>query len=171
MAKLTVEDKIKIIQLYNEGFGNLIIARKMGINRSRVEEIKRQYDLFGDEILKVSHTNRKHTIEFKLELINRVLSGESIRDVAYKNMIGAGQLANWIKKYKELGYNGLSKTKGRPKIMKQEPNKQKLIHEDEKDKKIRELEERNAQLEMEVDLLKKLRALVQQRTQQQNKKK
>ena len=55
--------------------------------------------------------------------------------------------------------------------MKQETNKPKQIHEDEKDKKIRELEERNAQLEMEVDLLKKLRALVQQRTQQQNKKK
>ena len=41
----------------------------------------------------------------------------------------------------------------------------------QKDKRIRELEERNAQLEMENDLLKKLRALVQQRTQQQNKKK
>ena len=42
---------------------------------------------------------------------------------------------------------------------------------DEKDKRIKELEERNAQLEMENDLLKKLRALVQQRQQQQNKKK
>ena len=86
-------------------------------------------------------------------------------------MIGSGQLCNWIKKYKELGYNGLSKPKGRPKIMKSETKNIKQIHEDEKDKRIRELEERNAQLEMEVDLLKKLRALVQQRTQQQNKKK
>ena len=43
--------------------------------------------------------------------------------------------------------------------------------EDEKDKRIRELEERNAQLEMENDLLKKLKALVQQRTQPQDKKK
>ena len=171
MAKLTTKDKKKIIKLYNEGFGNRIIARKMNIHYSRVEEIKRQYDLFGDEILKVSHTNRKYTIEFKLELINRVLNGESIRDVAYENMIGSGQLANWIKKYKELGYNGLSKPKGRPKLMKQEPTKTKQITEDEKDKRIRELEERNAQLEMENDLLKKLKALVQQRTQQQDKKK
>ena len=45
------------------------------------------------------------------------------------------------------------------------------IPEDEKDKRIRELEERNAQLEMENDLLKKLKALVQQRTQPQDKKK
>ena len=36
---------------------------------------------------------------------------------------------------------------------------------------IKELEERNAQLEMENDLLKKLRALVQQRNKQQDEKK
>lgn len=34
---------------------------------------------------------------------------------------------------------------------------------DDKDRRIKELEERNAQLEMENDLLKKLRALVQRR--------
>jgi transposase len=79
---------------------------------------------------------------------------------------------SWVKKYQELGYNGLiSKPKGRPKIMKPETKKVILINEDEKEKRIRELEERNAQLEMEVDLLKKLKALVQQRTQQPNKKK
>ena len=55
--------------------------------------------------------------------------------------------------------------------MKPKNNETKLdIPMDEKDKRIKELEERNAQLEMENDLLKKLRALVQQRQQQQNKK-
>ncbi len=38
-------------------------------------------------------------------------------------------------------------------------------------KEFEQLKERNKQLEMENDLLKKLRALVQQRVQQQNKKK
>jgi hypothetical protein len=55
--------------------------------------------------------------------------------------------------------------------MKPETKKVILTNEDEKDKLIRELKERNAQLEMENDLLKKLKALVQQRTQQPNKKK
>jgi transposase len=171
MAKLTIEDKRKIVEFYKEGFGYKVIARKIGITRARVQEIIRQHELFGDISLEVSHSNKKYTPMFKMELIQRVLNGESIWQVAMENMISRGQMCNWIKKYKELGYNGLSKPKGRPKIMKQETNKPKLIHEDEKDKKIRELEERNAQLEMEVDLLKKLRALVQQRTQQQNKKK
>ena len=172
MAKLTIEDKIKIIQLYNKGYGCHIIARKIGIVSSRVKEIKKQYDLYGDVALDISHKNRKFTVEFKIELINRVFNGESKCSIAAEYMISPGQLSNWVKKYQELGYNGLiSKPKGRPKIMKPETKKIKPIQEDEKDKRIRELEERNAQLEMENDLLKKLRALVQQRTQQQNKKK
>jgi transposase len=171
MAKLTVEDKKKIIDLYKEGYGTITISRKINIGYSRIREILRKYDLYGDAVIEVLHKKRKYTVEFKINLINRVFNGESIISVANKNMISPGQLSNWIKKYKEIGYNSLSIPQGRPKIMKQETNKPKQIHEDEKDKKIRELEERNAQLEMEVDLLKKLRALVQQRTQQQNKKK
>ncbi|VEU83369.1 Uncharacterised protein (plasmid) [Mycoplasmopsis arginini] len=58
-------------------------------------------------------------------------------------------------------------------------NKEGLKNENLKDKndlcemqiKIKELEERNSQLEMENDLLKKLRALVLQRKQQQKKEK
>ena len=171
MPRLTKEDKIKIINLYKAGFGTRVISKRMKIQHERTREILRQYDLFGDLALNVSSKNRKHTIEYKIELINRVNSGESIASVAIENMISSGQLCNWVKKYKELGYNGLSKPKGRPKIMKQELTKTKQITEDEKDKLIRELKERNEQLEMENDLLKKLRALVQQRTQQPNKKK
>ena len=104
--------------------------------------------------------------------IYEVNNGEAIYCVAAEYMISPGQLYNWLKKYQELGYNGLiNKPKGRPKIMKPETKKTMPTTEDEKDKRIRELEERNAQLEMENDLLKKLKALVQQRTQQQDKKK
>ena len=172
MSKLNREDKVKIIQLYNEGYGCSLVARKIGISEARVKEIKKQYDLYGDVTLEVSHTNRKFSLDFKMELINRVNNGEAIYCVAAEYMISPGQLYNWLKKYQELGYNGLiNKPKGRPKFMKPETKKTMPTTEDEKDKRIRELEERNAQLEMENDLLKKLKALVQQRTQQQDKKK
>lgn len=84
-----------------------------------------------------------------------------------------GTIFSWVKKYEELGYNGLTTKQERPKIMKPEnkQTKQASIQLDEKDKRIKELEEKNAQLEMENDLLKKLRALVQQRTQQPKEKK
>ena len=171
MAKLTKQDKAKIIFLYNQGFGCDYIAHEMKLNRTRVKEIKRLYDLYGESTLEISHKHRQFSPEYKLELIKRVVNGESLCSVASQSMIGFGQLSNWVKKYFELGYNGLSKPKGRPKIMKNEPKKTIQTNEDEKDKLIRELKERNAQLEMENDLLKKLRALVQQRTQQPNKKK
>ena len=108
-----------------------------------------------------------------MEIIQRVLGGESITSIAVELCINKGMIHSWLKKYKELGYNGLiEKKKGRPSNMKPKNNEAKLdIPMDEKDKRIKELEKRNAQLEMENDLLKKLRALVQQRQQQQNKKK
>ena len=172
MAKLTKNDKKEIIKLYKKGNGYKTIATVIGLHPENIRKIIKEYELYGSEALKVHHKNKKYSPEDKLKLINRVLNGESISTVAYENMMSTGQLSNWIKKYKELDYNGLrSKPKGRPKIMKPETKKIKPIQEDEKDKRIRELEERNAQLEMENDLLKKLRALVQQRTQQQNKKK
>lgn len=82
---------------------------------------------------------------------------------------------SWVKKYLELGYNGLTTKQGRPSKMKDKNKQPKTVNNsnklDDKDKRIKELEERNAQLEMENDLLKKLRALVQQRNGQQNEKK
>ena len=101
MAKLTTEDKRKIVEFYKEGFGYKVIARKIGINRARVQEIIRQHELFGDISLEVSRRNKKYTLMFKMELIQRVLNGEGIWQVAMENMISHGQMCNWIKKYKE----------------------------------------------------------------------
>jgi transposase-like protein len=117
--------------------------------------------------------NKKYKPSFKLEVVTRVLNGASMSSVASEICVGEGLIYSWFKKYKELGYNGLvGKKKGRPRKMKPKRRKtESIISNDEKDKRIKELEEKNAQLEMENDLLKKLSALVQQRQQQQNKKK
>ncbi len=77
---------------------------------------------------------------------------------------------SWVKKYKELGYNGLTTKQGRPRKMK-DKNKQASKELDDKDKLIKEQAEKIAQLEMENDLLKKLRALVEHRNKQQDEKK
>ena len=98
--------------------------------------------------------------EFKYEIVNRVLNGESISSITTELCINEGLIFLWVKKYKELGYNGLIiKRKGRPKLMNPNNKKAKKTNEtpeivDDKDKRIKELEERNAQLEMENDILK-----------------
>ena len=169
--KLKLEDKLKIIELYEEGYSIPRLCKKYNVSHSTIERIERQYRDHGLSSFKRKDKNNKYSLDFKMEIVNRVLNGESKRGLAAELCVSNGMIHSWVKKYKEMGYNSLSIQQGRPKIMKPETKKSMLINEDEKDKRIRELEERNAQLEMENDLLKKLKALVQQRTQQQNKKK
>jgi transposase len=84
-------------------------------------------------------------------------------------MIEKSCIQSWLKKYKEFGYNGLiDKPKGRPPNMKKE---KKVIDPNDKDAIIKEKDQRILELEAEVEALKKLRALVLQRNEQQTKKK
>ena len=172
--KLKLEDKIKIIKFYEEGYSISYLSKQFNVSHNIIDRIERQYREHGIESFKEKGKNTKYPVNFKIEIINRILAGESVTGIASELCVNGGMIFSWVKRYKELGYNGLiEKKKGRPPKMKPK-SKETQINDtsmDEKDKRIKELEERNAQLEMENDLLKKLRALVQQRQQQQNKKK
>lgn len=174
--KLKLEDKLKIIKLYLKNYSVPQLCKKFKVEKTTIKRIERQYREHGIESFKQKTKNRKHTAEFKFEIVNRVLNGESKNGIATELCLNSGMIFSWVKKYQELGYNGLTtKKNGRPKKMKQNSKttntKKDELLLDDKDKRIKELEERNAELEMENDLLKKLRALVQQRTQPQKKKK
>ena len=76
-------------------------------------------------------------------------------------------LNNWLKKYRENGYNIVERKRGRStmtKITKKKEN-------ETKDEKIKRLEEENLYLKAELEYSKKLRAVVQARKNQQQKKK
>lgn len=171
--KLTKEDKIKIIELHNLGYGSYRIAKQFSLEASTIRRLVAKYELHGESVVEVKHTKREFSMEFKLEAIKRVESGETINSIAKDLLIDHGLIQSWLKKYKEIGYNGLiEKPKGRPRIMKPKENTKENKQENiDKDKKIAELERRNKQLQMENDLLKKLDALVQERMQRESKKK
>lgn len=172
--KLKLEDKIKIIRLYEEGYSISSLSKKFNVVDTVIKRIERQYREHGIESFKEKGKNSKYPVDFKMIIIKRVLDGESKGSIAAELCVNDGLISSWVKRYNELGYNGLiEKKKGRLPKMKPKSKEIKIndTSMDEKDKRIKELEERNAQLEMENDLLKKLRALVQQRQQQQNKKK
>ena len=171
--KLNLKDKFKIIELYENGYSISHLAIMFKISTFVIRQVERQYREHGIDSFKEKGKNKKYTTDFKYEIVNRVLNGESIYGITGELCVNRGMISAWVKKYNELGYNGLiEKKKGRPPNMNsKKTNINSEIPMDEKDKRIKELEERNAQLEMENDLLKKLRALVQQREQQQSKKK
>ena len=168
MSKLTYEDKINIYQERKQGNTLNNISKKYGIRKDLVKYLIRLIDRHGYDILR-TNKNRKFTPYEKEQIINRVLiNNEPVCSVAIdEGLLSNGILFNWIKEYKEICYNIVERKRGRStmsKIIKKKEN--------ETDKeKINRLEEENLYLKAELEYSKKLRAVVQARKNQQQKKK
>ena len=168
MSKLSYEDKINIYSDKKNGMSTLQISNKYKVRETTIKYIYRLVEVHGYDILRT--TKNKYYSPFQKEqIINRVLlNNESITSVSIdEGLLNSGILANWIKKYKEMGYNIVERKRGRP-TMPKVINKK----ENETDKeKIKRLEEENLYLKAELEYSKKLRAVVQARKNLQQKKK
>lgn len=167
--KLTLQDKLNIIDKNDSGIPMASLALEYSVGYTTVKTIIRQYRMHGKTFFKEKGSNNKYSAIFKLEIVKRVLNGESKTSIQAKTGINAGTIYNWCKKYDTLGYNELkSDLRGHrmSSSTKVSVKKTKMYDKEE----LEYLRERNQDLEMEIDLLKKLDALVQQRNQQQNKK-
>lgn len=168
MSKLSYKDKINIYQERKNGNTISNISKKYNIREDVIKYLVRLISKHGYDVLRTSK-NRRFTSYEKEKIINRVLlNNESARSVAIdEGLLSQGMLQNWIKKYKEMGYNIVERKRGRstmPKVTKKKEN--------ETDKeKIKRLEEENLYLKAELEYSKKLRAVVQARKNQQQKKK
>ena len=169
MAKFTYEDKKEIIRLYDEGhYGCTTIAKKYNVRVTTISRIVRRYKLHG-ELSLIKQKKRRFPADLKFEIISKAMNGESKTSLGIKYMIQEAQIISWLKNYEEFGYNGLiDKTKGTSATMKKE---KKAIDPNDKDAVIKSQADRILELEAEVEALKKLRALVLQRNEQQTKKK
>ena len=168
MSKLTYEDKIDIYNKRKKGFTKISLAKEYNVSISIIDYLFRLIDKHGYDILR-TNKNKYYSPYHKKQIINRVLiGGESTTSVAIdEGLPSFGMLPNWIKKYKEMGYNIVERKRGRP-TMPKVTNKK----ENETDKeKIKRLEEENLYLKAELEYSKKLRAVVQARKNQQQKKK
>ena len=169
MAKLSYEDKKEIIRLYNEEhYGYCKIADLFQVSDSTVCRIVLKYKKHCESSL-IKNNNRKFTADMKLEIITRAMNGESKKSLGIEYLIQEAYIISWLKKYEEFGYNGLvDKPKGRPPAMKKE---KKPIDPNDKDELLKQKDQEILELKAEVEALKKLRALVLQRTKQQTEKK
>lgn len=168
MSKLSYEDKINIYIKKKNGQSRKSIATEYKVNEFIVIYLYYLIDKHGYDILRTSK-NKYYPPYQKEQIINRVLiNGESIFSVAIdEGLLSYGMLQNWIKNYKNMGYNIVERKRGRstmPKVTKKKGN-------ETKDEKIKRLEEENLYLKAELDYSKKLRAVVQARKNQQQKKK
>jgi transposase len=159
VSKYDYDFKLKVVKSYIKGEGGaLSIAKKFNIPAvSVVQRWIKSYEAFGEEGLKRKRKNSTYSIQFKIDVINYMLTTDkSAQDVAIHYGINNPSLiVGWRIKFKKEGVAGLSKMKGRPPL-KNKPKKQekKLTRE-------QELERENELLRAELEFIKKLRALGQ----------
>ena len=168
MSKLTYEDKINLYTDKKKGMSIGSLSNKYKVRKNVINYLTALIDKHGIDILRTSK-NRIHTKYEKQEAINRVLiNGEAKWAVALDiGLLGKGMLDNWIKNYKENCYNIVERKRGRPTM----PKVTKKKDNETKDETIKRLQEENLYLKAELEYSKKLRAVVQARKNQQQKKK
>lgn len=178
--KLKDDDLKEIARLIDNGYGYRAIARKFNYSIGSMQAIVKKYKMHG--LKGILHGQSKTlTIEEKIAIINRFYSGESQISLAIEMNIRASSISQWIKKYEQMGYNGLIDNRGRPGVTKMgRPKKNKEQAStteamapvtDAEREELNKLRKENYQLKMENACLKKIQALVQQRENQQTKKK
>ena len=164
--RYTYEFKLKCVDLYRQG---MYPETPEGLTdrrfHNKVREWVRIEESCGIEALKHKNQNKEWTAEQRYELVAQVIAGKSNKEVALSNGINPGQLYQWVRKYKELGYNGLETLKkGRPA---KEPEMKKNVEprplsESEREELIR-LRAEVEYMKAENEVIKKRIALRQER--------
>ena len=169
MGKLSYEDKVKIYYEKKKGRSRKDIASEYKIQESNVQYLVRLIDKHGFDVLRTVKNKYYSPLE-KERIINRdLINNESSLAVAIDEKLSSlGMLSNWIKKYREMGYNIVERKRGRPTMIKKpkQINKKETIEEENE-----RLKKENLYLKAELEYSKKLRAVVQARKNQQQKKK
>ena len=166
--KLTREDKIKIYNERKLGWTLTALSSKYRIDENDLRYLIELIDYHGVDILRVGK-NQKYTKDFKEYAIKcSLIYEESIFSIAIKlGLTSRGMLINWIRQYKENGYNVIEKKRGRVPMKKEQPTPKELTPEEELEIAKKQIE----YLEAENEYLKKLRAVVQARKKREQKKK
>ena len=175
--KYSYEYKRRCVEIYRmgewpetpEGIQDTENFRKMIRRWVRIENEN------GPEALKHKGSDKKWQPEEKLELVSKVLAGEPKLSVAIEAGISTGLLYQWIRKYREFGYNGLiNQKRGRqsknPDMKKRNENNTKNLNESEYEELVR-LRAENEYIKAEIEVLKKEIALREERWDEQLKAK
>ena len=113
MGKLTINDKIKIYELWKSGEkGVSELSRLYHLNRCTVAYITRLADRHGVEVF--NHEFTDYSPEFKKNAVKRVLlDGETKTSVAIDlGLTTTCQIRDWVNKVKENGYTSLERMRG-----------------------------------------------------------
>ena len=110
--KLKDEDIKEIARLIDEGWSYIKLACKFNMGKTNMNSLVRRYKMHGLEGILHAHS-KSFTIEEKIAIINRYYSGESKSFLAIEINGNFSLIHYWIKKYEQMGYNGLIDNRGK----------------------------------------------------------
>ena len=152
-------EKALVLSYYQSGYSCRGIGQELGIPYRRITEWLNQYRTNGFIGLP-SRSCRRYPIDLKQSAVREVLENSLSCEVsALKYGVSTTAVVNWVKRVKRLGYDSLSVSPkpGRSSKIMGRPRKKTPQTDLEK------LQEENARLKAEVALLKKVKALVEER--------
>ena len=115
MSKLSKQDKIDIYNDWKYYHKSLCkLAKQYGVGAGNLPYLLRLIDRYGIQILDRPYAN--YSVEFKEKAIKRALFSQEAKDQISLDLAlpSRGMIHNWIRKYKEDGYNVINHKKGKP---------------------------------------------------------
>ena len=150
---------LKYMHMLEDGYSVNYIHTKYGINASRLSKLWSLYQKEGAKVLhRQAYTRNNATFRHKV-ILDIENNGISLLQASIKYGVSTGCLSIWLKTYRQAGIEALSITKkrGRPPSM----GRPKKIQKPETE--LERLRRENQELKTEVALLKKVKALVEER--------
>ena len=115
MSKLSKQQKLELYRKWkHEGYSFNELSCQENLSRSSLTYLLKLIDKYGAKIL--DQPNKKYSKEFKEAAIARVLKHQEsgIQISLELGLRSRGMLVNWVREYKENGYNVVIRKKGRP---------------------------------------------------------
>lgn len=145
--------RAEAVRYFEMGFGGKLVGRLLGIPRATVEKWLYAYRALGKEALFVT-THRKYGHETKVRAARAVVEGEMTKPEAMEafGLKSKTQINDWCRLYRQGGPDALlPKPKGRPK-------KAGPVFPSREE----ELEARVHELELELEIQKRINALAEE---------
>ena len=164
--RITYEQKIQIYNERKQGKTISYLSQKYNYDISNLKYLVELIDIHGFKILR-KNKNNYYSSQFKINAINEVLlNNKSIKSVSLnKGLLTQSILISWIHKFKNNDYTVIEKKRGITSMTK----KKESIKNPETE--LARLRKGNEYLKAELEYSKKLKAVVQKRINQQQKKK
>jgi len=166
MAKYSFEFKLKTVKAYLNGEGGYrSISSKYAISHDKtLKTWVAAYNAFGVDGLARSRKNQTYSFDFKLHVVELYLTTEvSYQELALSVGINnPSLLTRWVNDFRIAGLDALKpKKKGRRSIVaKSKESHQSVSEKNERDSDyLKQLEEENLKLRIEIAYLKEVRRL------------